>query len=270
MRKMIVFILLAVVSTSSFGQPNCNVYKMKGDEACYQACVTATTGEDAQGHKSSQQKFDKAIEMCPGFDYAHMEKSVPYLKRGDFVTWKKLLDKAVELDPIAHMGYRGWCRYQFLRDYKGAIRDFEKLDSLTAFDIGYSVNGDYHLNIAKALCYKAIGEKTKAIQIIEDQLSQKGYLPMIYDYLHLGVLKMEAGDMEGGIEFLNKSIAYNDYLAEPYYYLAQIYKQRNQMPAFNENMEKAQDYYLKGRKRFDPYTHPIDKIYLADIEKELK
>lgn len=37
-----------------------------------------------------------------------------------------------------------------------------------------------------------------------------------------------------------------------------------------ENMEKAKTYYLKGYKRFDPYTHPMDKVYLADIEKELK
>ncbi len=198
-----------------------------------------------------------------------MEKSVPYLKRGDFISWKKLIDKAVALNPREHLGYRGWCRYQFLRDYEGAIRDIEKLDSMTIHDIGYSVNADYHLNIAKALCYKALGQKNKAIEIIENQLAQKDYSPLTYDYFHLGVLKMETGDTDGGIAYLNKSIEFNDYLAEPYYYLGLIYKKQNMISEFKEYMEKAKAYYLKGYKRFDPYTHPMDKIYLADIENEL-
>lgn len=146
---------------------------MNNNQPCYEACVTATEGEAGQGTKASQLQFDKAIELCPSFDYAYFEKAVPYLKRGDFITWRKLIDKAVELNPTGHLGYRGWCKYQFIRDYRGAIRDLEKLDSLTSFDIGYSINGDYQLNIAKALCYKALGQKTKAIEIIENQITQK-------------------------------------------------------------------------------------------------
>jgi tetratricopeptide (TPR) repeat protein len=243
---------------------------MNNDEACYKACILATTGGYSQGTKESQLKFDEAIEQCPTLDYAWLEKSVPYLERGDFGTWKKIVDKAVELNPTGRLGYRGWCRYQFLRDYKGAIEDFEKLDSLLPYDIGYSQNGDYQLNIAKALCYKAIGKKAEAINIIEKQLAEKGYSPMPYDFLHLGVLKMETGNMQGAVEDLKKNIALNDYLAEPYYFLGQIYKKQNLLKESKESMEKAKAFYLKGYKRFDPYTHPMDKIYLADIEKELK
>ena len=262
--------LILFVSIKAYSQPNCEVYKMNNNLLCYEACLEATKIEAAQGSKASQMQFDKAIELCPRFDYAYFEKAVPYLKRGDFITWKKLIDKAVEIDPAAHLGYRGWCRYQFLRDYKGAIQDFEKLDSLVSYEIGHSINGDYQLNIAKALCYKAIGQKNKAIEIIEMQLSKKEYSIMLYDYLHLGVLKMEIGDEDAAILYLNKSIAYNDYLAEPYYYLGLIYKKQHLTIKFKENMEKAKAYYLKGYKRFDPYTQPMDKVFLADIERELQ
>jgi tetratricopeptide (TPR) repeat protein len=268
--KRILFILLIISPMYTYSQFNCNVYKINKNQPCYEACVIATEGEAGQGTKASQLQFDKAIELCPSFDYAYAEKSVPYLKRGDFITWKKLIDKAVDLNPIGHLGYRGWCKYQFVRDYRGAIKDLEKLDSLISYDIGYSINGDYQLNIALALCYKAIGQKRKAVEIIENQLAQKDYTPMIYDYLHLGVLKMETGDIYGGIEYLKKSIAFNDYLAEPYYYLGLIYKKQNMTKEFRDNMEKAKTYYLKGYKRFDPYTHPMDKVYLADIERELQ
>jgi tetratricopeptide (TPR) repeat protein len=268
--KGILITLILSFSICTYSQPNCNVYKINNNQPCYDACILATEGEVTQGTKASQLLFDKAIELCPSFDYAYFEKAVPYLKRGDFVTWKKLIDKAVELNPSGHLGYRGWCRYQFLRDYRGAINDFDKLDSLLSYDIGYSINGDYQLNIVKALCYKALGQKSKAIEIMENQLAKKDYTPMIYDYLHLGVLKMEIGDTDGGIEYLQKSIALNDYLAEPYYYLGLIYKKQKLTKEFKENMEKAKIYYLKGYKRFDPYTHPMDKIYLAEIERELK
>jgi tetratricopeptide (TPR) repeat protein len=267
--KNVLFILTIILPLYTYAQYNCNVFKFENNERCYNACVLATKAEADQGSKASQVQFDKAIDLCPDFDWAYFEKAVPYLKRGDFITWKKLIDKAVELNPTVHLGYRAWCRYQFIRDYHGAIKDFEMLDSLISYDIGYSINGDYQLNVAKALCYKAIGEKNKAIKIIEDQLSREGYTPMNYDYLHLGVLKMEIGDTDGAIEYLNKSIAFNDYLAEPYYYLGLIYKEQNMMKEFMQNMEKAKAYYLKGYKRFDAYTHPMDKVYLAEIEKEI-
>jgi len=268
--KKLLLILVLLSPAASQSQPNCNIYKMDNNQPCFEACVAATNGESAQGTKASQEQFDRAIELCPSFDYAYFEKAVPYLKRGDFVTWKELIDKAVELNPTRHLGYRGWCRYQFVRDYMGAIRDFEKLDSLSGHNIGYSINGDYHLNVAKALCYKAIGQKVKALEIIEKQLSEKDYRPWTYDYLHLGVLKMETGDTEGAIEYLKKSIEYNDYLAEPYYYLAIIYKKKNSIEEYRVNIERAKTYYLKGYKRFDPYTQPLDKVYLADIERELQ
>jgi tetratricopeptide (TPR) repeat protein len=266
------FLTLGLLFTTGFGfsQPNCNIYKMNSNEPCYKACTLATEGEEPQGSKESQIKYDEAIALCPTFDYAYREKSVPYLKRGDFITWKKLIDKAVELNPMDNLGYRGWCSYQFVRDYQGAIDDFEKLNTMTSFEIGYSANGDYQLNIAKALCYKAIGQREKAIAIIKKQLATNGYSPQPYDYLHLGVLKMETDKNQEAIECFKKSISVGDYLAEAYYYLGLIYKRQGDAVLHRTNMEKAKEYYLKGHKLFDPYTQPMDKIYLASIEAELK
>lgn len=266
-RLAIVFIFCI---SSSKGQPNCNVYLWKGDTLCYKACLEATeAGEYEQGSKASQIHFDKAIQYCPTFAYAYFEKAVPYLKRGDFITWKQLIDKAVELSPTAYLGYRAWCRYQFLRDYEGAIRDIDRLDSLITYDIGHSINGDYHLNIAKALCYKALGEKKKAIEIIEQHLSSASN-PSNYDYLHLGVLKLETGDYTGAVADLKKEIEINDCLSETYYYLALAYKKCSDQAAYAKNLLKAKDFYESGKKRTDPYTEPIDKIYLIDIENEIK
>lgn len=225
--------------------------------------------EFEQGSRESQQHFDRAIELCPSFDYAYFEKAVPYLKRGEFITWKILIDKAVDLNPTEHLGYRGWCRYQFLADYNGAIKDIEKLSSIVTYDIGYSINGDYHLNIARALCYKGIGQIEKAIEIIEKQLSVKNYNALPYDYLHLGVLYLETGDHQKAITHFKKQLEINDYLAEIHYYLALAYKGSSNQTDYIKSLAKAKEYYLAGKKRTDSYIDPMDKIYLIDIETEI-
>ena len=108
-------LLFLLIPFYSFEQPNCNIYKWNNNDSCYQACLIANEAAEYQGWQLSQIGFDKAIELCPTYDYAYVEKSVPYLKRGDFITWKALIDKGVSLNPTRHLGYRGWCKYQFLQ-----------------------------------------------------------------------------------------------------------------------------------------------------------
>lgn len=259
--------ILVLFPALVFCQPNCSVYK---DSLCEKACKIAVNAEQYQGHKYSQMDFDKAIKLCPNFDYAYREKSVPYLKRGDFITWKKIIDKAVEINPNDNLGYRGWCKYQFLRDYGGALTDLEALEKINKYNIGYSQNGDYHLKIVIALCYKSLGNRKKAISLIKTQLSIKDYTPQNYDFLHLGVLYLETGDVKEAIKSLKKELIIDDYLAETYYYLALAYKKENNLSLFKENLLKAQDFYKKGYVMKDNYTHPLDKIYLPQIENLLK
>lgn len=270
--KNFTFLILFLSACSAFAQPNCEAYKYYGDTLKYEACKKAM---EIKGHyqfsKEYQTVLDESIEIDPTFDYAYWAKSIAYLKSGDFVTWKTLIDKAVELKPKEHLGYRGWCRYQFFRDYKGAIKDIEKLDSLVDYDIGQSQNGTYHLNIAKGLCYKAIGEKQKAIKIIEDQikLNEDENFVGANDYLHLGVLYLETEMFEKAIETFKKQSENNE-LAENQYYLALTYKKLDYLNEYKSCIEKAKELYVGGRKMSDPYSNPMDKIYLENIENELK
>jgi tetratricopeptide (TPR) repeat protein len=251
---------------------NCETYKYYGDKLKYKACKVA---KKRAGHyqfsKEYQIALDKSLKIDSTFDYAYFAKSIAYLKSGDFVTWKKLIDKAVEYNPKEHLGYRGWCRYQFFNDYKGLIQDIEKLDSLVKYDIGYSQNGTYHLNIAKGLCYKAIGEKEKAIEIIEKQiiLNEKENFVGAYDYLHLGVLYLETENFHKAIELFEKQSKEYE-LAENQYYLALAYKNLNIQTEYKSCLEKAKELYIRQSRMFDSYSNPMDKIYLENIENELK
>ena len=270
--KKLYFLLLLIPFSGTYAQPNCEAYKYLGDMVKYEACKKAM---EIKGHyqfsKEYQTILDEAIKIDPTFDYPYWAKSVAYLKSGDFVTWKKLIDKAVELNPKERLGYRGWCRFQFFRDYEGAIRDIEKLDSLVTYDIGQSQNGTYHLNIAKGLCYKAIGEKEKAISTIEDQIQLNKEEDFIgaYDYLHLGVLYLETNDPEKALAAFKNQSEHNE-LAENRFYSALAYKALQNLDEYKLSLEEAKALYLEGNSLSDPYSSPMDKIYMKDIEEELE
>ncbi len=269
MMRFIFFFAILLFTSKVIAQPSCYAFMHYGDTLKYKACIKAEEIDAYyQFSKKFQEILDASLSIDSTFAHAYREKSVAYLKSGDFLIWKKLIDKAVRFNPKDNLGYRGWCRYQFFRDYKGAIEDIEELDSLISYDLGYSANGDYHLNIAKALCYKAIGEKGEAIKIIEKTLGNKDYSVGIYDYLHLGVLYLETRNYEKAKQALEQQMIQND-IAENQFYLALVFKhQRKEIP-YIEHLNNAKELYVKGQKMFDPYTNPMDKIYLDDIETEL-
>jgi tetratricopeptide (TPR) repeat protein len=115
--------LIAIILLSSCQDEN---NKKERALACFQYGMA-----HYQGTQESINAFAKAVELDPTHAEAWRELSIPFLKRGMPHLWKKYIDKAVELDPIAWQGYRGYNYLWFYRDYKSAIADFNATDTLT-------------------------------------------------------------------------------------------------------------------------------------------
>lgn len=240
----------------------------KGDTMQYKACILAEKADKYyQFQREFQEIYDSAITICPDFAYAYREKSTAYLKSGDFLTWKKLIDKAVDLDYKLNLGYRAWCRYQFFRDYAGAIEDIEKLDSLTHGNIGYSINGDYHLNIAKGICYSALNQKQKAIEIFTKQLNSINYSAGLYDYYQLGVTYCELNEFSNALKAFNKQTEINEF-ADNAYFKCKVYKILKNKNEYIKQKEIALKLYTEKRKLFDPYTRHFNSVYYETIASE--
>nr|WP_315146499.1 hypothetical protein [uncultured Flavobacterium sp.] len=260
--------LFVLCSFYVFSQPNCKAYLYLGDTLQYKACLVSEKAEKYyQFQREFQETFDEAIKICPNFAYAYREKSTAYLKSGDFLTWKKLIDKAVHYDSGLNLGYRAWCRYQFFRDYKGAIKDIEKLDSLTNYNIGYSANGDYHLNITKAICYSAINQKKKAIKIFNEQLKTKDYSAGLYDYYQLGVTYYEVKDYANALKSFEKQTKINEF-ADNSYYKCKVYKTLKNQKEYKKHKEIALKLYAENKKMFDPYTRHYNSVFYETIKNE--
>lgn len=252
--------LMLIVYTNTIAQVNCNAVE---GENCKKACELYNWASDRQGSRESQEAFDKAIGLCPDFSNSYMEKAVPYLKNGDFVTWKVLIDKAVAVDPKMHLGYRGWCKFQFLRDYNGAVQDLEALKKYYPEDLGRSLNGDYHLEVVKAMAYSALGQKEKAAAIIEKALLSKGYFKGMYDHYQLGVTYFELGRYDKASENFEKQSKEYDF-AENIYFKSKVSKIRNK--DYLDLKTLALRTYDEGKTMKDVYTHHFNKVYRKQIE----
>lgn len=260
-------LMLTSMLCSSYGPPNCNIFK--DDEGCYNACKEAEKAiMHSQGSKASQEHFDISIKNCPNFDYSYYEKAVPYAKRGLIREWKKLIDKAVKLNPKEHLSNRGWYHFFFMHNYEAAIKDIEQLDQLVDYDIGHTGDATYHLNVMKALCWKELGETEKAIKILTDQMGKEDHHIGLYDYLHLGVLYLESGEYEEALQKLDKQIEMND-LSEIYFYKALCFKKLNKQDEYHNNLKESLKYYQNETSMSNSYRELVDEIYLIDIENEL-
>ncbi|MEM9858065.1 MAG: hypothetical protein AAF843_11935 [Bacteroidota bacterium] len=269
MRAFLFITLATFCAPHLIAQDNCKAFLWAGDTAKYQACeYIQQAPRYFQLTRQHHAIRDSAIKIAPHYSYPYWAKSIAYLKTGDFLNWKKLIDKAVELDQEKYLGYRGWCRFQFFRDYDGAIQDIEQLERLfQGHDIGYSQNGDYHLNVAKALCFKMLGEKQKALNILESHLDEHEAI-MPYDYLHLGVMYFENEQYDKALTALNRQSNENE-LADNQYYLAKVYEALGNDEQKIVNLEMAKTLYEQRRFMNDVYTHQVDKVYLGQIQEEL-
>ena len=110
----ILVVYIFVLCQNMITAQNCNAFLYQKDTLQYEACMIAEEAHQYyQYSREYHEIMDKAIEKCPHFSYAYRYKSIAYLKSGDFITWKYLIDKAVEYDFSGNIGYRGWCKFQF-------------------------------------------------------------------------------------------------------------------------------------------------------------
>lgn len=270
-KKWFLLIIGVVTAALAWAQPNCNVYTdgspcRKACEFCYKAI------DEDQGSRKSQLYFDSAIAICPTLAYAWFEKSVPYLKRGDFATWYKLLDKAVELEPNQYLGYRAGCLFPTLKDYKTVIRDLERLDKLrNGGALGYSPGGDYDLRIFLGLSRRESGDYEGALKELNKAIAQaeKENRVGAYDYIHRAVTYFQLKDYNAARNDLQQQLLIYPQLADTHYYLGLLAEASSNSIEAKRYYQLAYDKYLAGYHRHDPYSVLPDQVFLTQIKAKL-
>ena len=226
--------------------------------------------EHLQGSYLSQTMFDIMKWQNPEFSNAYFEQSVAFNKRGEYARGFELLDKAVELDPKLHLGYRGWLKYHFLKDYNGCIEDLERLDSLTPNFVDAPWGENIHFVLGMA--YKGLGDYENALSQFDKNLATEKDTSWVNAnmYLYKGIIHYELKNYDKSIKNLEACLK-NNYKrsAEANFYKGLIYKDLGDSIQALELLNLSKEQILKGYRNTDPYTEIQDEVYLSDVENEV-
>jgi tetratricopeptide (TPR) repeat protein len=210
--------------------------------------------------------------ICPNVSYAYQQKSMPYMKGGDYKNGIKYLNKAVEFDPERYTDYRAFMKCIFTKDYKGAIFDFndaEKLDpNKFVMDHSYS--------FYRGLCNLELKNyKLAEIEFLKDIYTQTkndtSITAHFNTYLYLGILYYEMKQFDKAKVFLCKSLLQYQNLPESNYYLSLTLEAQGK-PNFKEFMVIAKNSKISGLTMNEDnlfYTNYPHQITLFEIEKKL-
>lgn len=273
-RIAILSITMLCITEVILGQVNCFALFEK-DSPEYCACMLIYGGRTEgkaryQGAKESQALCDSAISLFPTFADPYYTKAIPFLKRGEFELWKTIIDKAVEYDTLAYLGYRAGAHFMFLRNYEEAINDIETLQFVTGWDdLGTIYNGEYDLEVIRALSYRGLCDTIKAIEILENHIKKTNDAGL-WGYYHLGVMYFQQKRYDDAKQALMKQLLNNE-IADAYYYLGLIYEIEKNIE-FENAIRTAYELYLSGKRirGNNSFMDYPDKIYFSQIKEAMR
>lgn len=207
-------------------------------------------------------QYERAIEYNQDNSDAWMERSVSFNKAGDFKKGFEYLDKAVELNPSSHLGYRGWIRLRKMRDFDKALIDFDKLDILTPNVVDAPWGED--IDFLRGECYFGKKDYEKAIELFNRNIkNQKEDWADIHSFIYLGLCEFELGNYKKAITEFQRALKQSEITPESFFGMARAYQKLGDIEKAKENILKAEKNI--GSKRDDFYNEYLNEIYLSEV-----
>ncbi len=213
--------------------------------------------------ETAKEKSHRIENFESGYSDEYMEYSVvKFNKAGDFHTGFKYLNKAVELNPSSHLGYRGWIRLRKIRDYDNALIDFDRLDSLTPNFVDAPLGED--IDFLRGECYFGKKDYQKAIELFNRNIkNQKEDWADIHSFVYLGLCEYKLGNYEKAITEFQRALKQTESIPESYFGIAKAQQRLGQTEKAKENIIKAEN--SMHYKRDDLYNEFLNEIYLSEI-----
>jgi len=171
-----------------------------------------------------QNCLDKGLEKDSTIAYLWQQKAMPYFKARKYGVGMDFLDKAVRYDEERWLPYRAFIKCIFVKDYSGAIRDFEsciekygnhhEMDHLYSFYIGISY---LQLNeFIKAENHLKVGI------IQQEEVNNEAHF---LDYFYYGISLYEQKKWEEAIISFDKSLhQYSNFSDAKFYKSVCLYR----------------------------------------------
>lgn len=226
-----------------------------------------------QGSTPFQNGIVEALKIDPTYEQGIYELSVAYLKRGMPNKWKPQYDKALKLDSVNRIPWRGYLYLWFYRDYKKAIADFDSSDILTPnfIDAPQGLSVDCWRGIA----YLGLNDYKKAIFYFDKYIDKEieDFSESSVDvtaFLYKGIAYLELENyVEAQLCF--DRVIKNSYgfSADAKYYKAFIFKKQGEIEKATKLLDAAIKDFNDGYYNQRPYVETLRQLYLGDY-KELQ
>jgi tetratricopeptide (TPR) repeat protein len=223
-----------------------------------------------------QGSADTALLIDPTQDEIWRERAIPYLKRGDFETWVKYINKAVEYNPKKWLSYRAFCRLVFMKDYDEALKDFEMAEKYNKNAVEYVMDHTY--DFYKGLCYLETNRldlaKKHFQKSVDYQLKERGEAWTHYaDLFYLGMSHHLMNDNSRALHYLDMSLKLYAQFPDANYYKALILKSLNRQMEALDHLLMAQKSIKQGYRMNEDneiYANYPLQMSLLDVEKQIE
>jgi tetratricopeptide (TPR) repeat protein len=220
-----------------------------------------------------QMAADSALTVDPTNDHIWQQKSMPYLKNGDFMSWRKYVNKAVENAPQKQLAYRGFCAMIFVKDYDGALMDFEKRQKMSPQEAIYEM--DHSLDFWRSLCYLEKGNLDSARFFMEKSLNKQlatrsAEWAHYNDFFYLGVIFYELNDFSKAQYYIDASLKNYAQFPDAHYYKALIL---NKLGKGGEALDHLVQIENAWKKRYrmnednEPYANYPKQIGQIEVDE---
>jgi len=217
-----------------------------------------------QGMGLSQSMFEILNWQYPEYSDPFFERSVAFNKRGDYYTGFVYLNQAVNLEPKKHLGYRGYMKLRFLRDFDGALADFDRLDGLTPNVVDAPWGED--IDFLRGESHYGRGDYLMALESFNRSISNQGAeWADIHSFVYKGLCHYQMSDFESAKSSFENALSQYENTPEAHFGLGKTFLKLGD----TANAIKSLNHAKKNIafKRDDPYKEFINEIYLEEIQK---
>jgi tetratricopeptide (TPR) repeat protein len=217
--------------------------------------------------------MDSILSICPDIAAAYQLKAVPAIKNGEYIKAYRLDEKAAELDSQQFLSYLGFLKCIFTKDYSGAIIDFNR--AIRIIPGGGEMDHSFYFYLG--ICYLELGNYPEAeVNFNKDIFSQNGGDTAreihFNSLLYMGITKSVNNEPDSAEIYFKKSLNIYPELPEANYYLALIYKKRNETDLEKRYLEIAQKSILANYSMNEDNLYYVNypwQITLYEVRREL-
>lgn len=165
-----------------------------------------------------QNAIDSSIRVSPNNAYLWQQKAMPYFKNGDYYNAMKNLNQAVKLDTISWLGYRGFMKCIFVKDYTSAIADFKQI--IQKQPNAYEMDHSYYFYVGVA--YLKLNTLDSAEKYLNICISKPKERTHYLDWYYSGILKFKQENYAKALEYFDSCLSESSHLNDANFYKASV------------------------------------------------